>query len=229
MTKKKKKNNKKRKLNKKRFIIFLIIFLLLIILIYRFFTTNITNIYISGNEYLTDQEIIDIAGLKEYPNSIKNMSYLIEKRLNKDIYILSSNVYKKGLLSEIYIEVKENYPMFFYYPDGKTVLYNGEEVDDKFAIATVINKIPDTIYNEFLENIRNIDKDILNRISEIEYNPNDVDSERFLVFMNDGNYVYLTLNKFLTINKYIDMIKSFNNKKGILYLDSGEYFDVFDE
>ena len=44
--------------------------------------------------------------------------------------------------------------------------------------------------------------------------------------MNDGNYVYLTLNKFLKINSYLDIVKEFNNKKGILYLDSGEYFKI---
>ena len=44
--------------------------------------------------------------------------------------------------------------------------------------------------------------------------------------MNDGNYVYLTLDKFNKIDKYLEIIKSFNNKKGILYLDSGEYFEV---
>ena len=44
--------------------------------------------------------------------------------------------------------------------------------------------------------------------------------------MNDGNYIYITLEKMDKINKYLDIIKSFNNKKGILYLDSGEYFEV---
>ena len=71
--------------------------------------------------------------------------------------------------------------------------------------------------------------DILTRISEIEYKPNDVDQERFFLIMNDGNYVYLTLYKFNNMNKYLNIIKTFENKKGILYLDSGEYFDVFDE
>ena len=47
--------------------------------------------------------------------------------------------------------------------------------------------------------------------------------------MNDGNHVYINIRKFKNINKYLNMIKSFNDKKGILYLDSGEYFDVFDE
>ena len=41
-----------------------------------------------------------------------------------------------------------------------------------------------------------------------------------------GNQVYLTLNDFNKIDNYLDIIKEFDNKKGILYLDSGEYFEV---
>lgn len=231
MSKKKKKGNKtkKRKINKKRVIIFLIIFLLLILFIYKIFNTNITNIYISGNEYLTDQEIIDIAILKDYPNSISNMSYTIKNRLEENKFILSSKVYKRGLINKVYIKVIENYPLFYYSSENKTVLYNGDKIDEKFSTINVINKIPNTVYDKFLKKIQSVDKDILNRISEIEYKPNDVDKERFFLLMNDGNYVYLTINKFLTINRYLDIIKSFDNKKGILYLDSGEYFEIFDE
>lgn len=231
MSKKRKKNNKKnkRKLNKKRFLIFIIILLFLISFFYKLFNINIKNIYISGNEFLTDQKIIDIAKLQDYPNSINNLSITIKNRLEKNKYVLSAKVNKKGFINKVYIEVKENYPLFYYQVEDKTVLYNGDKVTDNFTIPTVINQIPNTIYDEFFKKIKKVNKDILNRMSEIQYSPNDVDEERFLIFMNDGNYVYLTLNKFLSINKYIDMVKSFNDKKGILYLDSGEYFDVFDE
>ena len=231
MAKKKKKNNKKnkRKLNKKRFLIFIIILLFLVLFFYKLFNINIKNIYISGNDFLTDQEIIDIAKLKDYPNSINNLSHTIENRLENNTYILEANVSKKKFISKVYIEIKENYPLFYYQVEEKTILYNKDKVTDKFTIPTVINQIPNTIYNEFVKKLKKIDKNILNRMSEIEYKPNEVDKERFFILMNDGNYVYLTLNKFLSINKYIDMIKSFDNKKGILYLDSGEYFDIFDE
>ena len=228
MTKSKKKG-KKRKLNKKRFFIVLIVFLLLVLFIYKLFNTNIKNIVIKGNDFLTDQEIIDIAGLKDYPNSINNLSFNIKDKLEKNTYILKAKVTKKNFISKVYIEVKENYPLFFYQVEDKTVLYNGDKVVNKFTIPTVINQIPNTIYDEFLKNMESVDKDILNRMSEIEYAPNDVDEERFFILMNDGNYVYLTLNKFLSINKYVSIIKSFDNKKGILYLDSGEYFEVFHE
>ena len=46
--------------------------------------------------------------------------------------------------------------------------------------------------------------------------------------MNDGNYVYITLRKFSNLNKYVDMLKTFQGKKGILHLDSGEYFKQFE-
>ena len=95
MNKKSKKH--KRKINIKRVLIVLIVILIMFFTIRKILKTNITNIYISGNSYLSDQEIIDIAGLKDYPNSLNNMSYKIQKRLIKNDYIISAKVVKKGL------------------------------------------------------------------------------------------------------------------------------------
>ncbi|MDO4963137.1 MAG: FtsQ-type POTRA domain-containing protein [bacterium] len=223
-----KKKKKKRKLNKKRVLTFLIILLLIGFLIYYIINIKIKNIYISGNIYLTDQQVIDIADITDYPKSLNNLSASIKKRLNNDTFILNSKVYKTNFLSSIHIKIEENYPLFYYQVKNKTVLYNKDEVDFNGLIPTVLNQIPDTIYNKFIEKMRKLDLNILNRISEIEYKPNEVDEERFLLFMNDGNYVYLTLYKFTSINKYIDMLKSFDNKKGILHLDSGKYFEVIE-
>ena len=72
----------------------------------------------------------------------------------------------------------------------------------------------------------NVEKDILKRISEIEYKPNEVDTKRFYLLMNDGNIVYLTLDDFLKINNYIETLKTLNGSKGILYWDSGNYFEL---
>ena len=48
--------------------------------------------------------------------------------------------------------------------------------------------------------------------------------------MSDGNYVYITLEKFTILNKYLDVIKYIDSsEKGIIRLDSGEYFDKFDD
>lgn len=219
---------KTRKLNRKRVLLFVFLFSLFSFVIIKISTSNIKNIYITGNSFLTDQEIIEIARVEDYPSSINNLSLKLENRLEKNQYILSANVTKSKLTSKITIDIKENYPLFYYQVENKIVLFNGDKVTEKFTVPTVINLIPNTVYDKFFTKIKKVDKNILYRMSEIEYAPNDVDEERFFILMNDGNYVYLTLNKFLSINKYIEMVKSFDNKKGVLHLDSGEYFDIFD-
>ena len=224
---KRKKKNKK-KINKFRVFTFLGILFFVGLIGYKIYNTNITNIIVIGNSYYKDQEIIDISGLSNYPKTINNLYFQIESRLERDKYILSATVKKNILLNKVTIKVKEDYPLFFYASENKTILYSGKKIDDKYNLLTVINKIPDTIYDKFLSNIQKLDLDIKSRMSEIEYKPNDVDRERFFILMNDGNEVYINIRRFQNLNKYLDMIKSFDNKKGILYLDSGEYFDVFD-
>ena len=221
-----KKKRVKRKLNVKRVIVFLLSVLILSFFIYKLVNVNISNIYIKGNNYLTDQYIIDISGLSNYPNSLSNISFNIEKKLKKDSFILDAKVKKRGLLNKVYIEIIENYPLYYYASLDKTVLYNGDMIDGNISNITLINKIPDTIYDKFISKFRDLEYSVLDRISEVRYNPNEVDSERFLILMNDENYVYVTLNRFLNLNKYVDIIKTFSGKKGVLHLDSGEYFEI---
>ena len=223
-----KKKKTKRKLSKKKvFTFFLIVFVISFII--NLFNTNITNIYISGNKYLTDQQIIDLAKLSNYPSSINNLSYKVSKRLEENIYIDKASVSKNLLLNKIYIKINENYPLFYYKTKDKTILYNGNEIDKSVTHLTVINSIPDDVYNSFILKLKKLNIDSLNRISEIEYKPNEIYKDRFILFMNDGNYVYITLDNFITINKYLDIIKYFDtDKKGIIKLDSGKYFEAFD-
>ena len=76
--------------------------------------------------------------------------------------------------------------------------------------------------------MNDLDTDIIRRISEIKYDPNDVDPNRFLFTMDDGNYVYLTANQLSSLNSYVTIVSQFEGKKGILYLDSGEYFQIME-
>ena len=134
------------------------------------------------------------------------------------------NVKKK--LFSVYLYVDENIPLFYNKNSNKIVLKNGKEIDDKYNVAVLNNYVPDTIYNDFINNMGNVNQDILDRISEINYVPNDVDSKRFYLIMDDGNSVYLTLDDFLKINNYIEIIKTLDNNKGTIYLDSGNYFEI---
>ena len=90
----------------------------------------------------------------------------------------------------------------------------------------LINDVNEETLTKFINKYKDIDKEIKMQISEIEYLPNDIDKERFLFTMNDGNYVYITIYKTLAINEYNKILPNLEGKKGILYLDSGNYFEI---
>lgn len=223
--------NKKRKKKKRVRIKLRVVFLSLIfILILGFLFLNvinipISNIFVSGNTYLTDQQIIEISGIEDYPSTFKNFSSTIKKRLKKNAYIKNVKVYKK-FFTMVYIEVEENRPLFFSQSVNKTVLVDTRQTEDKFSVPTLINYVPDVLYEDFIVKMSDIKLEVLDKISEMKYDPDEVDDARFLFTMTDGNYVYLTLNKLESINNYNDIVKQFDNKKGILYLNSGGYFEV---
>ena len=223
--KQKKVQKKKRRLKVGAILIFLLFLTLFGSLLFGILSKPITNIYISGNNYLSDQEIIEIAKIEDYPSTIKNLSIIIENRLEKNDLIVSAKVRKKRL-TKVYIEVTENQPLFFNSNTKETVFADGKILNNKNMGPILVNYVPDTIYENFVSSMKKINNVVLERTSEIVYNPNDVDEERFLFVMDDGNYVYLTLTKFDSINNYVNIIKKFEGKKGILYLDSGEYFKV---
>ena len=62
-----------------------------------------------------------------------------------------------------------------------------------------------------------IEEGILGKISDIEYVPNEYDKDRFLLYMDDGNMVYLTLTKFRMIKYYNEVLGQLEGRKGILY------------
>lgn len=219
------KRKKKMKLRFDRLLIFLFCVILFIIILILLFNVKIRNIYVSGNFYLTEQYIIDEALISDYPSSIKNLSFQIERRLENNPMILKAKVSKKGL-KKVYIEIIENRPLFYYLDSNKTIHYNKMESDFKYAVPTVLNYITDSYYDEFIDKMRNLDTNIINRISEIKFYPNEVDDNRFLLHMSDGNYIYVNLNTFDKLNKYLSILQNLPNKKGILYLDYGNNFEI---
>ena len=222
-----KSKKKKRKIRYDRILIFLVIVIFIVISFTFLFNLKISNIYILNNSFLTDQEIIEMAGISDYPETLKNLSVQIEDRLKNNIYIKEAKVYKKGL-TKVYIDVVENKPLFYYESSKKTILTDGRETDEKFVVPTVINYITDNYYDAFINEMANLDENILKRISEIQFSPNDVDDNRFLLTMTDGNYVYVNISTFNKLNKYISIIEELPNKNGILYLDYGNNFEIIE-
>ena len=197
-----------------------------------YLNTSIKNITIKNTKYLKDDYILYLAGLEDYPSFYYTTSKKIRKKLEKSPYIESVDV-KKGFYHTLTITVKENQPLFIYETDKKLVFENKKEVpiEDEitlFRVPRLMNYVPNTKYSTFKKNMTKIDKSILGKISEITYLPNEYDKDRFLLYIDDGNSVYLTLSKFKMVNYYNDVLKQLEGRKGILYLDSGNHFKVME-
>ena len=216
-----------RKIKYSRLFLFLLVVLVFIFIFYKFFTMRITNIYVDGNVFLSDQEVIEAGKLSSYPYSFFSFSRSIKSNLEKNLLIERASVRKKGF-TRVYISVVENRPLFFDSVSNKTILKDGSNIDKKYNVPILSNSIDSGVYGNFLSQLSKINKFVLDCISEIEYTPNGVDDKLFLFTMNDGNYIYVNLDRFESVNKYFDMVVNFNKHKGILYLDSGEYFKILE-
>lgn len=220
---------KNKKKGIKRLIKILIIIILIIGICWYLKNLKIKNIYIKGNDYLKDYEIIELAGIQDYPNIFSISSKKIEKKLKMNKLISSVKV-KKNLLGKIVITIKEEKMLVKNELDNTIYLANLEKIsnDNKvIGIPTLIDDVPSDILTKFLEKLNKIDTSILSKISEISYKPNEYDKDLFLFLMNDGNYVYITTIKLSNIDKYESILVNLENKKGIIYLDSGNHFEIF--
>jgi len=224
---------KKRKLNIKALIILLLIIYLIIMFLYTIFTSPIKNIYIKNTTIIKDNEIIEISGIKNYPSWFKINNKRIEKKI-KSLELVENVKVKKTLTGKLIIDIKEAIPLFYNRNTEKVVLSNNKEVDNNnkyLGIPILINYVPNDLLTRFINKFSLIDTDIINMINEIEYNPDIqknettgetivIDSERFLLRMNDGNIVYINIINMERLSDYKEIFASIGDERGVLLLDS---------
>ena len=217
----------KKKLKTKKLLITILILLLIVLVGIDIVRLPVKNIYISGNKILNDKTIIELADLNNYPPFLNTYFNNIKNKLLSNEYIKNVEI-KRTTSRKIYIEIKEYNPICIY--KDKLILSSSKSVENTYNInyvPHVINNI-DEIFDKFITKFNKVEKDILLKISHIEYKPNEVDKERFILYMTDSNYVYITLSKIDKINKYNSIVQELENKKGIIYLDSGDYVEIKD-
>lgn len=199
---------------------------------YYFVHLPIQNLIVEGTSYLKDDYILTLAGVRDYPSFYLISTRGIEDKLEESPYIQKAEV-KREFFHVLVLDIKESKPLFINNTNKTVGFSNKEEVPvseeiDLFRIPRLINYVPDNKYRSFIKGMADIKTDILGKISDIEYQPNDYDKDRFLLYMDDGNMVYLTLTKFDMINYYNDVLSQLENRKGILYLDNGNHFQIME-
>ena len=152
----------------------------------------------------------------------------VENNIKKDRIIKDVKI-KRNIYLEYHIYVDEYKPLFIREDTKKLVLSTKKEIDLKdnynIIVPRVVNYVPDKTYIKLIKKINEIDSNIMEKVSDIKYFPNKYDEERFILYMNDKNIVYINLPKFKSINEYNKMVEKLEGKTGKLYLDSGNYFE----
>ena len=118
---------KKKRLKLIPFLLFVLVITGTFFLVDVLLDTRIENIVIKGNKLVTDQQIIDEAGLSNYPSFYKTTSYNIKKALEKNSFIKEVKV-KRSFYHVITIEVSEYKVLLKKETTGKLVLENMNEV-----------------------------------------------------------------------------------------------------
>ncbi len=218
---------KKKKLRLSRVLLLLIVITLISIIMYCTINSKIKNIIIKGNIHITDEEILKKAGIENYPRFFLTLSSTIKEKIENMTLVKKVKV-EKSFLNTITITVEEYDILLKNNLTDKYVLANKKEIDysKELNVPRLTNEVSEKKYKSLLSNLESVNDDILSQISEIKYVPNEYDEDRFLLYMNDDNSVYLTLTKFEMINYYNKVLSQLEGRKGILYLDSGNHFKI---
>ena len=218
----------KRKFNIKKFMFFILFLVIVYFGVSIIFSIKTKNIVILNSNYYSDEEIIETAEIENYPKFLKINKKDIKNKLLKLDLIEDVKISKKfGFILEI--DVVEKKILYLTRSTNKYKLSTFENYgsEDIISVPVLINFVPEDIEKEFVKGLTKIDYNIVSKISEIEYSVTDYDDERFVLYMNDGNLVYVTNNRIEMLNNYITIMKKISSeKKGILYLDTGNYFKI---
>lgn len=228
-----------KKTKKRMNIIALIVILLALYLVFSFVyyiaTLSIKNIYISGNNYVSDVEIIETAKIKNYPSLIKISRRRVKKNLLKNEFIDKVTI-KKKLNGTIKIIISESKPLLYDRTNKNIVLLNGKTITKtniNTKVPSLINIVPNDIYNKLIKSFEKVDYSIISQISEIEYSPDiingkTIDPDRFYLRMVDGNSVYINPVNIKRLNNYFDVYDRLpDGVKGTLYFDSNSDNNMF--
>ena len=223
---------KKKKVKKKHrirsFLVIILFFYLIGMLGYYLLKRPIKNIYVLNTSYLTDLEIIETAGLKDYPAILKVKNKKIEEKLN-ELDLVNDAKVKKNIFGKVTISIDEAKPLFYSRSDNLVYLSNNKTTQNNdlyLGLPILINYAPKEILSDFIEKFKDIDSSIINMVSEIEYSLEDkdgvtIDETRFILRMNDTNTVYVNTINLQRLNDYDKIFATMSDGvRGVIYLNS---------
>lgn len=232
------KEQRRRKANKRLILLLFLFFFLIVIVAYiQSPLSRIKDISVKGNEFYTNNEIIQRSGLTTNTNIWQVRTKEVSAKLESLPEIKSAAV-KVNWPNSIEIIITEHKKIAYLLKDSayQPVLENGtilvNRKTDRLPINApiLIGFKEGQVLNQLLKELQKLPDPILNSISEIHYQPTNIDPYHITLFMNDGFEVSATGKSFSEkMSHYPSIVSQLDpNKKGLIDLEVGSYFKAFD-
>jgi len=219
-----------KKCQKLLFVIGSIISIFIIIFLYfHSSNSNILKITIEGNYYYTEEIILKLAKFNQDDKFVLVNTSEIKDNIAKDCLFDSITITKENN-NEIKIVVSEKYILGYIYEDGLPYLLLEDDSriiidEERLYLIAYVPLIEGYSKNGLLQiekGLKKVDRDILEKVSEIHCYPFSYDEYMMEVIMDDGNYIFSSANDFknLTLSYYYEAIYNLKSTtKVCLYLN----------
>ena len=156
----------------------------------------------------------------------KNINKLKKNKIIKTVQI------KRKFLFTIEVTIEEKKVILYEKTTSLYILEDNEKVklNRNIEVPVLNNKIINTIEKNFISKFVSLNESVKYRISEIFYQPTEYDSTLFLMYMKDGNHVYVNISNLDKLNHYDKTVESIGyDKKGIFRFDALVYNNIQNE
>ncbi|MCA0174399.1 cell division protein FtsQ/DivIB [Bacillus sp. RAR_GA_16] len=223
----------------RRLVVYLSIFFFLILLIIYFQSSlsHIRNVEVSGNNYVSDKEIIQ---LSELDNSVSFWNLNKEKvaeKVEQSKEIADVTVTRQFPVTAK-VKVVENARVAYlkkgsqYFPilQSGAILDALPKGDTPVSAPILMQWNESTELSDMAGELRKVNLSIINRISEIHYTPEGDKAFNLTLYMTDGYEVKTSISDFAEkMNSYPLIVEKLKDKaKGILYLNEGSWLEPYD-
>lgn len=221
---------KKRRLSKIGKIFFFCLFLLISLILYLIFSTKINSIKINGNSYIKDEYILKHLDLNEN-SSLFNVIFNFNKNDLKKNEMINDIKIEINSQRCIVIDIDENMPIGWQINNdiNQLILADGTVIDlnseytDKYEILPFFVDISKEKIDVIAPKFAQIGNDILYRISEVHNLSFTYDSKMLKLIMDEGNYIYCSLEGIPYIKNYLQIIANDRNENNKCILIMEEY------
>ncbi|OZM58508.1 hypothetical protein CIB95_02780 [Lottiidibacillus patelloidae] len=232
---------RKQKANKRLIFYISVFFLLIAFIVYtQSPLSNLQEIEISGNIYVSDEKVIKQSELTNELNFWEIDLNIVRDKLHA-LEQVSDVKIEKNWYNKISITIEEHRHIAYLQIDGKyfPIIESGKILkplsEKEWAVNApiLVNWEQGEDLQALAEQLVKIEQSISGRISEIHHVPSDIDPWRLLLFMNDGYEVLASIgNLAQNISFYpsiLEELKLEGYPEGIIHLEVGSYFEYAED